>query len=133
MEMSAFVRQPGLHATFIERYNALWHLRLALAASFLVAGIVNLVATCGLAVRACPQNQCFPVVIGCLVGLVSILFVVAGAIEHGLPPRYVERLARVPAVPDPNAARAARARRLLDGSGVTRGHHAPTSALNQRL
>ena len=42
--------------------------------------------------------------------------VVAGAIEHGLPPRYVEQLARVPAGPDPDAARAARARRLLDGS-----------------
>ena len=42
--------------------------------------------------------------------------VVAGAIEHGLPPRYVEQLARVPAVPDPDAARAARARRLVDGS-----------------
>lgn len=74
MEMFTFVRQPGLHATFIERYNALWHLRLALAASFLVAGIVNLVATCGFAVTDCPQNQCFPVVIGCLFGLISILF-----------------------------------------------------------
>ncbi len=42
--------------------------------------------------------------------------VVAGAIEHALPPRYVERLARVPAAADPNAARAARARRLLSGS-----------------
>lgn len=42
--------------------------------------------------------------------------VVAGAIEHGLPSRYVEWLAQVPAEADPNAARAARARRLLDGS-----------------
>ena len=40
--------------------------------------------------------------------------VVAGAIEHGLPPRYVEKLARVPAAADPDTARAARARRLLD-------------------
>lgn len=42
--------------------------------------------------------------------------VVAGAIEHGLPPRYVEELARVPAAADPDVARAARARRLLDGA-----------------
>ena len=42
--------------------------------------------------------------------------VVAGAIEHGLPPPYVEELAGTPAAPDPDAARAARARRLLEGS-----------------
>ena len=41
---------------------------------------------------------------------------VAGAMEHGLPPRYVQELARTPAVPDPDAARAARARRLLVAS-----------------
>lgn len=41
--------------------------------------------------------------------------VVAGAIEHRLPPRYISELARVPAAADPNAARTARARRLLDG------------------
>ena len=40
--------------------------------------------------------------------------VVAGAVEHGLPPRYVEELARVPAATDPDTARAARARQLLD-------------------
>ena len=43
--------------------------------------------------------------------------VVAGAREHGLPPQYVEELAQTPAVPDPDAARAARARRLLSGEG----------------
>ena len=42
--------------------------------------------------------------------------VVAGAIEHGLPAHYVAELARVSALPDPDAARAARARRLLGGS-----------------
>ena len=41
--------------------------------------------------------------------------VVAGAIEHGLPPRYVEELARTPAAADRDASRAARARRLLAG------------------
>ncbi len=39
--------------------------------------------------------------------------VVAGAIEHGLPPAYIRELERTPAVPDPDAARAAPARRLL--------------------
>ena len=42
--------------------------------------------------------------------------VVAGAVEHGLPASYIDELARIPAVSDPNAARAARARRLLTGS-----------------
>ena len=42
--------------------------------------------------------------------------VVAGAMEHGLPPPYVEELARTPAASDPDAARAAPARRLLEGS-----------------
>ena len=34
--------------------------------------------------------------------------VVAGAIEHGLPASYVDELMRVPVVPDPDLARAAR-------------------------
>ena len=41
---------------------------------------------------------------------------VAGAMEHGLPPRYVHELAHTPAVPDPDAARAELARQLLAGS-----------------
>ena len=41
--------------------------------------------------------------------------VVAGAVEHGLPPPYVRELARTPAARDPDAARAVRARRLLPG------------------
>ncbi|MCY4598690.1 MAG: gamma-glutamylcyclotransferase [Acidobacteria bacterium] len=39
---------------------------------------------------------------------------VTGAVEHGLPAHYVEELEGTPAVPDPDAARAAAARRLLD-------------------
>ena len=39
--------------------------------------------------------------------------VVAGAIEHGLPPAYIRELERTPAAPDPDAARAAWARKLL--------------------
>ena len=39
---------------------------------------------------------------------------VAGAIEHGLPANHVEALGTTPATPDPDAARAAAARRLLD-------------------
>ena len=41
---------------------------------------------------------------------------VAGAMQHGLPPRYVQELARTPAVPDPDAARSAQAHQLLAGS-----------------
>ena len=41
--------------------------------------------------------------------------VVAGAREHRLPPAYVRELERTAAAPDPDAARAARARRLLPG------------------
>ena len=41
--------------------------------------------------------------------------VVAGAQEHGLPPAYVRELERTPAIPDPDAARGADARRLLPG------------------
>lgn len=43
--------------------------------------------------------------------------VVAGAKEHGLPPAYVRELERTAAVPDRDAARDARARRLLPGKG----------------
>lgn len=39
--------------------------------------------------------------------------VVAGATEHRLPPACVRQLEQTPAVPDPDAARAAGARRLL--------------------
>ena len=39
--------------------------------------------------------------------------VVAGAREHGLPPAYLRELERTPAVPDPDSARAGRARRIL--------------------
>ena len=42
--------------------------------------------------------------------------VVAGAIEHGLPASYIDELMRAPVVSDPDAARAARAYRLLRGS-----------------
>ncbi len=42
--------------------------------------------------------------------------VVAGAVEHGLPPSYVEELAQTPAVSDPDRARAERARGLLGGA-----------------
>ncbi|MXX87053.1 MAG: gamma-glutamylcyclotransferase [Acidobacteria bacterium] len=41
--------------------------------------------------------------------------VVAGAREHGLPPAYVEEWARIPAVPDPDTARAVSAWKLLEG------------------
>ena len=41
--------------------------------------------------------------------------VVAGAMEHGLPDQYINELTLIPAAPDPAAARAAKARRLLDG------------------
>ena len=40
---------------------------------------------------------------------------VAGAVEHGLPAHYIEELQRAPAAPDPDAARAARMRLLLEG------------------
>ena len=53
--------------------------------------------------------------------------VVAGAREHGLPPAYVEELARTPAVPDPDTARAERARRLLESPDRRAGRH-PSSA-----
>ncbi len=45
--------------------------------------------------------------------------VVAGAREHGLPSAYVEEFVRTPAVPDPDTARAAQARKLLEGSFPT--------------
>ena len=70
LEMSVFLRHPRLHAVFVERYNTLWHLRLGLAASFLMAGVVNLVfAICSL----CLQNQRCPVAVCVVVGLVSIV------------------------------------------------------------
>ena len=41
--MSVLAKQPTLHATFIERYNTLWHLRLGLAASLLSAGVFDFI------------------------------------------------------------------------------------------
>ena len=43
LEMSVLLKQPKLHANFIERYNTVWHLRLGLAASLLAAGVTTLV------------------------------------------------------------------------------------------
>ena len=74
LEMSVLVNQPRLHSVFIERYNTLWHLRLGLAASFLLAGVVDLgFAIVSLFTATCVRDQCFPVVVG-VVGLVSLLF-----------------------------------------------------------
>lgn len=45
-------------------------------------------------------------------------FVLAGATEHGLPPEYIAReIEAVDAIPDPNAARAARERAILQAAG----------------
>ena len=41
MEMTVLLNQPRLHTVFIERFSRLLHLRLGLAAAFLVAGVVN--------------------------------------------------------------------------------------------
>ena len=72
LEMSVLLERPRLHAVFIERYNTLWHLRLGLAASLLVAGVVHLAfAIWSLGVTICLRDQCFPAVIG-VGGLVSI-------------------------------------------------------------
>ena len=73
LEMSVLLKQPELHAVFVERYSTLWHVRLGLAASFLVAGVVNLVfAICSFDVATCCRDQRHAVVAG-VVGLVSIL------------------------------------------------------------
>ena len=70
MEMSVLLEQPRLHAVFIERYNTLWHLRLGLATSFLLAGVVNLgFAICSFGVTMIPG---VPHVTG-VVGVFSIL------------------------------------------------------------
>ena len=72
LEMSVLLKQPRLHAVFVERYNTLWHLRLGLAASFLLAGVVDLVvATCSLDLATCSRYQ--RAVVGGGIGLVSIL------------------------------------------------------------
>ena len=74
LEMSVLLKQPVLHAVFIERYNTLWHLRLGLAASFLLAGVVDLVvATCSIDLTPCLRNQRFPVVVGGVIGSASIV------------------------------------------------------------
>ena len=73
LEMSVLLKQPRLHAVFIERYSTLWHLRLGLAASFLVAGVVNLAfAICSFDATTCYPVQGVPVVVG-IAGVVSIL------------------------------------------------------------
>ena len=83
LEMSVLLKQPRLHAVFIERYNTLWHLRLGLAASFLVAGVVNLAfaTICSVVVKfavcSFDATECCPVpgvpVVIVIVGLVSVL------------------------------------------------------------
>ena len=45
-EMRVFVKRPDTHATFVERYNSLWHLRLGLAASLLLSGAFSVVVGC---------------------------------------------------------------------------------------
>jgi len=53
--------------------------------------------------------------------------VVAGAREHRLPSAYIRGLKQTRAVPDPDAARAAQAQRLLESPDRAAGHH-PSSA-----
>lgn len=73
LEMSVLLKQPRLHGVFIERYNTLWHLRLGLAASLLIAGVVNLVfAICSFDVTTCCRDQ-RSAIVACVVGLASIL------------------------------------------------------------
>ena len=75
LEMFVLLKQPRLHAVFIERYNTLWHLRLGLAAAFLSAGVLNLAhAICSLLLKICTWDQCFQVVVGLIVGSISIGF-----------------------------------------------------------
>ena len=69
LEMSVFLEKPELHAVFIERYNTLWHLRLGLAASFLMAGVVNLAFVI---FSLCLPSKPFPGLVGVVV-VVSIL------------------------------------------------------------
>lgn len=45
-EVSVFLKEPDLHARFVERYNTLWHLRLGLAASLLASGLICTVVGC---------------------------------------------------------------------------------------
>ena len=45
-EISVFIKEPDLHARFVERYNTLWHLRLGLAASLLISGLFCTVVGC---------------------------------------------------------------------------------------
>ena len=54
-ELDVFVRRRDVHATFIERYNTLWHFRLGMAASFLCAGVVGggIGSCCGNPLLAC--------------------------------------------------------------------------------
>ncbi len=73
LEMSVLLKQPRLHAVFIERYNTLWHLRLGLATAFLLASVVNLAhANCSLLhslLRAIgTRNACCQDVVGLIVG-----------------------------------------------------------------
>ena len=80
LEMSVLVKQPELHAVFVERYNTLWQLRLGLAASFLLVGVVDLVLAvvalvlniCSLDTTTCLRNQCLSVLAGGVIGLISI-------------------------------------------------------------
>lgn len=73
LEMSVLLKQPRLHAVFIERYNTLWHLRLGLATAFLSAGAVNLVdVICSLLRAICTRNECHLDVAVLLVGSISI-------------------------------------------------------------
>ena len=76
LEMSVLRKQPELHAAFVERYSTLWHLRLGLAASFLVAGVINVInvlfAICSLDITTCCRDQLLAVLAG-IVGAVSVL------------------------------------------------------------
>ena len=73
LEMSILLRQPRLHAVFIERYNTLWHLRLSLATAFLMAGVVNLAHVIySLLAAICTRNECCQDVVILIVGSISM-------------------------------------------------------------
>ena len=79
LEMSVLVKHPELHAVFVERYNTLSHLRLGLATSFLLVGVVDFVLAggalvlgiCSLDTTSCLREQCLAVLAGGVIGLIA--------------------------------------------------------------
>ena len=82
LEIVALARNKELHGRFMERYNTLWHVRLALGGAFISAGVVTGIACLALAALGAKDSSASgeQVLLAAILTLVSLFF--GGVLMH---------------------------------------------------